>query len=432
MNIELERLQALDALLERALSLDDSSAVSPDRRDSQFVLSRSALLEDSSAVPPDRRDSARALFIQQLRERDAPMAEALVRMLAAALGEDSLLDRTRWGRLATEFAHSHQIGKNIGGYLLEAQLGVGGMGEVWLARAHTGALAGTPVALKLIRSTLSRAELGERLRRERDILMRLAHPAIARLLDSGVSDEGEPYLVLEYVAGVPLLEFAADHALGLRARLTLFAQICDAVAAAQARLIVHRDIKPQNLLVTDSGQAKLLDFGIAKLLDDSGVGASTELTAQLGRALTPAYAAPEQLIGEPVTTATDVYSLGVLLHELLIGQRPKRASAEAEITLPSKLARGGAQAPGIGSGARAFANSLHGDLDCLMRRALAHAPNLRYNSAHALASDVHAYLGAIPLQAQADSALYRLSKLIACCGAHHQRIGLAAVVASAP
>jgi eukaryotic-like serine/threonine-protein kinase len=390
MNLELDRLRALDALLEQALSLNES---------------------------------ARANFLSELRERDAPTAEALVRLLAAAVREDSLVDGARWGRLATEFAHSHQPGKNIGGYVLETQLGVGGMGEVWLARAQTGAIAGAQVspnrrhgghvALKLIRSTLSRAELGERLRRERDILMRLAHPAIARLLDSGVSDEGEPYLVLEYVAGVPLLEFAANQALGLRARVKVFAQICDAVAAAQARLIVHRDIKPQNILVTESGQAKLLDFGIAKLLDDSGVGASTELTAQLGRALTPAYAAPEQLIGEPVTTATDVYSLGVLLHELLIGQRPQRTGPEAEITLPSKLARYGAQAPGIGSSARAYASSLRGDLDCLMRRALAHAPNLRYGSAHALASDVHAYLGASPLQAQADSALYRLSKLIA-------------------
>lgn len=390
---ELKRMQALDHLLEQALSLEAAQ---------------------------------RETFLRSVQARDPEVAVQLKQLLSAAQREDPLLDGVHWGRLATEYAHCHHAGERIGNYRLQRQLGVGGMGEVWLAQLESAELpavdvglataatadkqvAAVPVALKLIRSTLSRAVLGERLRRERDILMRLSHPGIARLLDSGISSEGEPYLVLEYVQGQPLLDYAAQLKLDLRGRLQLFAQICAAVAAAQARLIVHRDIKPQNVLVTADGQAKLLDFGIAKLLHDSHLGSSSELTKQLGSALTPAYAAPEQLRAEPVTTATDVYSLGVLLHELLLGQRPQRAGPQADLTQPSRLARRGARAVGLDLREQA----LRGDLDCLLQRALADAPTARYASAQALANDVEAWLAARPLQARPDTLRYRVGKLLA-------------------
>jgi serine/threonine protein kinase len=203
----------------------------------------------------------------------------------------------------------------IGPYRILRRLGEGGMGAVWLAH-RTDGMTRRLVALKLPRVSWTRG-LAERMAQEREILASLDHQHIARLYDAGITSEGQPFLAIEYVDGRPLDEYAKVHHLGIRPRLALFLQIARAVAHAHARLIVHRDLKPSNILVTDAGDVKLLDFGIAKLLDDerAGVG-DTPLTEASGRPLTPDYASPEQITGEPLSIASDIYSLGVLLFEL--------------------------------------------------------------------------------------------------------------------
>src|SRR5262245_22319683 len=211
-------------------------------------------------------------------------------------------------------------GAIIGPYRLLRSIGAGGMGAVWLAERADG-LFQRQVALKLPRAAWPRADLVERMARERDILAALTHANIARLYDAGLTAGGRPYLALEYVEGRTIDAYCASERHDVRARLRLFLQVIDAVAYAHARLVVHRDIKPSNVLVTHDGQVRLLDFGIAKLLDD-GSDRDTRLTELSGRPHTPEYASPEQISGEPLGIATDVYSLGVVLYELLTGTRP--------------------------------------------------------------------------------------------------------------
>jgi len=208
----------------------------------------------------------------------------------------------------------------IGPYRLLSELGQGGMGVVWLAE-HTGGHIKRRVALKLPLLSLHNPALAERFKRERDILAQFAHPNIARLYDAGVTDQGQPYLALEYVEGEQITAYCDQHSLGLKQRLRLFLQVLRAVQYAHTNLIVHRDLKPDNILVTNQGDVRLLDFGIAKLLTEGEVK-ETELTRVGGRVLTPDYASPEQITGDPITTASDVYSLGVILYELLTGERP--------------------------------------------------------------------------------------------------------------
>lgn len=207
--------------------------------------------------------------------------------------------------------------KQIGHYRIVREIGRGGMGTVFLATRDDGEFQ-QEVAIKIVSSAFLGRENLRRFRQERQILAELSHPNIARLLDGGVTDDGLPFLVMEYVEGEPLVEFAEKRSLTVEERLRLFQQICRAVAYAHAKLIVHRDIKPSNILVTSDGEIKLLDFGLAKFLDiESG-----DITATNFRALTPAYASPEQIRGQPLTTSSDVFSLGVVLYELLTGSRP--------------------------------------------------------------------------------------------------------------
>jgi serine/threonine-protein kinase len=362
------------------------------------------LLDEALSLEP----SARALFTASLAAENGDDAQALERLLHAALTDDQLLDGASWARLDPQMETTHLPGDQIGPYRLKRKLGSGGMGEVWLVE-HVANATLPAMALKLIRSVLSVEVLRARLVRERDILIRLTHPHIARLLDSGISEAGEPYLALEFVPGQSILTHAQLRKLGIRERVGLIAQVADAVAYAQTQLVVHRDIKPQNILVTAAGVVKLLDFGIAKLLDDS-FGA-TQLTGQAQRMLTPAYAAPEQLRGDAVSTASDVYSLGVVMHELLLGVRPKVAEA-GSIVDPSKLARTH-QAPGLQLSAAVLARGLRGDLDCILARALAPEPAARYPSASELAQDLQAYLAQRPLRTRPDRIGYRVMKLIA-------------------
>jgi eukaryotic-like serine/threonine-protein kinase len=338
-------------------------------------------------------------------------------------------------RIARAYAESETTGpatsqdfsqRCLGAYRLVERVSRGGMGDVYRAERNDN-MHDAPVAIKLLRAHLDADTLERRFDRERRILARLNHPNIAHLIDGGSTEHGLPYLVMEWVDGQVLTQYASQHSLSLEARLELFLTVCDAVATAHRNLIVHRDLKPGNILVTSEGQVKLLDFGISKLLLEGDEG-ELPLTRTDLLPMTPAYAAPEQILGDPVTTATDVYALGIVLYELLTGERPHRrdnhaltalaASVDTEsITRPSELVRNKAATVVQ----KRWSRQLCGDLDNIILNALKREPNRRYASAEALAEDLRRYLAGQPIKARPDSVRYRTGKFI---GRH--RLGLTA------
>jgi serine/threonine-protein kinase len=307
--------------------------------------------------------------------------------LPGALDVTALEHIARIGEV--EFDEGHLLGQRIGGYVVQRMLGRGGNGAVFLGERPED---GQRVALKLLYRALFDDAEKRLFRRERQLLAALSHPNIVRLIDGGVTDLGIPYLVMELVDGLPITAYAAKHSLDLRARLRLMQLACDAVAAAHAQLIVHRDLKPANILVDQRGSPKLLDFGIAKLIDDGGDSLET-----VRGSMTPEYAAPEQFAGGPVSTATDVYALGVILHELLLGKRPAGAD-------PSR--------PSDGASDTTQRRALRGDLDNVLRKALAAEPARRYRSATELGEDLERFITVQPVRAHPPSRRYRLSKFV--------------------
>ncbi|WP_374566319.1 protein kinase [Ideonella sp.] len=299
---------------------------------------------------------------------------------------------------------------DAGPYRAIRLLGEGGMGRVWLAERTDGLLQGRPVALKLPIASWHHPQLAERMAQEREILAVLDHPHIARIHDAGVTTEGQPFLALEYVEGERIDAYVHRLGLDTRQRIALFLQVTSAVAHAHARLVVHRDLKPGNILVTAQGQVRLLDFGIAKLL--AADPAQAELTAPAQRAMTPQYAAPEQILGRPIGTAADIYSLGVVLYELLTGvlpYQPKRASAASlEDTILSTVPARPSQKAADASTRRL----LQGDLDTVLLKALKKDPAERYATVQALADDLQRWLDNRPVAAQADSAWYHARKFV--------------------
>ncbi len=260
----------------------------------------------------------RAQWLVSLREKDAHLAS----VLQALLEEQQCLALEGFLENSLVPAAVGLAGQTIGAYTLVSQVGQGGMGSVWLARRSDGRFE-RQAAVKFVSIALAGRVAEERFKREGNVLGRLTHPHIAELLDAGVSSTGQPFLILEYVDGVAIDLYCDEHKLDIETRIRLFLDVLAAVSHAHANLIVHRDIKPSNVLVSKEGEVKLLDFGIAKLLEGEGqAGAATLLTHESGSALTPQCAAPEQLSGQPITTATDVYALGVLLYLLLTGQHP--------------------------------------------------------------------------------------------------------------
>jgi serine/threonine protein kinase len=312
-------------------------------------------------------------------------------------------------------------GTRLGPYRIERELGSGGMGEVWLARRDDGLYEGE-VAVKTLHPFFAHGVMRERFLREAQLLGRLTHPNIARLLDAGVSGD-TVYLVLEYVRGQAIDGWCDAQSLDIEARIRLFAEVCAAVAHAHAHLVIHRDIKPSNILVTDEGRVKLLDFGIGKILDAGDSAERTELTRVTGRIFTPEFAAPEQILGEPVTTATDVYSLGTLLYVLLAGSRPFGAASGVKVEQavlheePRALGAAAREADATvaasrGSNASRLRRSLAGDLEDIVHRALRKAPRERYASVPALADDLARYLRHEPVLARAGSSTYRLNRFV--------------------
>ena len=299
------------------------------------------------------------------------------------------------------------VPQRIGPYRILDTIAHGGMGTVYRAVRDDDAFRKT-VALKLVRGGRHSDYFERRFRQERQILARLQHPNIATVLDGGTAEGGQPYLVMEYVEGQPINRFCAAQGLGIRDRLALFRTVCGAVQYAHQNLVIHRDIKPANVLVDGSGVPKLLDFGIAKLLA-SGVDPDVAPTDTVLPMMTPEYASPEQVKGQPVTTASDVYSLGILLYELLAGRRPYevqtdslesivRTICETEPRAPSEAVRGRSQ--------------LRGDLDTIVLKALRKEPERRYRTAHDLSEDLRRHLEGLPVTARADTIGYRAGKFV--------------------
>jgi serine/threonine protein kinase/tetratricopeptide (TPR) repeat protein len=340
------------------------------------------------------------------------------------------------------------IGRRLGTYEIVEQIGTGGMGEVYRAIRADDQYR-KQVAIKLVRAGQNSDFVIRRFKNERQILASLDHPNIARLLDGGTTEEGVPYFVMELIEGQPITEYCDSRNLPIVERLKLFTSVCSAVQYAHQRLIVHRDIKPSNILVTHEGMPKLLDFGIAKIVDtDSGTGPAT-LT--IFRALTPGYASPEQVKGEPITTVSDVYALGVVLYELLTGQHPysapgstphqiARAVCEVDPEKPSTVVRRteGSPSPGGGTTVRSgttvplgessadrLSKRLSGDLDNIVLMALRKEPERRYASVDKFAEDLRRHLANLPVFARKDTAGYRISKFVA-----RHKAGVAATAAA--
>src|SRR5262245_24350126 len=356
-----------------------------------------------------------------------PATNALLRELLVAIeetGADNFLEtRDRPGRhLAATPRVDAAPGGQFGPYRVVRPLGQGGMGAVWLAERADG-LFSRQIALKLVHPSLLGSPAGERFARERAILAGLNHPHITSLLDAGVADNGQPYLAIEYVDGVPLTHWCDQKRCTIRTRIELFQQAMGAVVYAHANLVVHRDLKPTNILVTPDGQVRLLDFGIAKLLRD-GEAPETALTQLAGRAFTPAYASPEQIAGGSVTTASDVYSLGVVLYELLCGVRPYQLERESPGALEQAILSADPVRPSLSditdnvAAARAttpkrLRHTLAGDLDTILGKALKKDPAERYATVEAFAQDLKRSLAGEAVLARPDSAWYRWRKFVA-------------------
>lgn len=300
-------------------------------------------------------------------------------------------------------------GRKVGPYQLVSELGIGGMGSVWLAVRSDGLINRT-VALKLPHGIWRRADLPARWAREREILSSLNHPNIAHLYDTGIAEDGQPYLAIEHVEGLPIDEYCREHHLGIRERLKLIVQVARAVAYAHGKLIVHRDLKPANILVTAAGDVRLLDFGIAKLLEVEGP-ANAPLTEVSGRAFTPEYASPEQIRGEPLTVASDVYSLGVLLFELLTGTRPYRLKRESRGALEEAILQVEPKRPSEVAPEQ-LRKRIQGDLDTIVLKALKKDSRERYATADAFADDIERHLSSHPVLARPDSTAYRVGRFI--------------------
>jgi serine/threonine-protein kinase len=339
-------------------------------------------------------DTERAAWLSALQQEQPAIAAELRTLLDDhhALGQERFLDGSA---VASGAAFT---GSTIGAYTIVSALGEGGMGSVWLAERSDGRFS-RHAAVKFPRLSLDTT--GEaRFRREGSILGRLTHPNIAQLADAGVTPEGNAYLILEYVEGEPIDRYAERRSLDEADRVRLIIDVLAAVAHAHANLIVHRDLKPSNVMVTADGRVKLLDFGIAKLLDSEGRAAETMLTREGGSALTPAYAAPEQLTGGDVTTATDVYATSVLLYLLLTGRHPAGDAVQSPAALVKAIVERDPE-PAIG-----------GDLETIVRKALKKSPRERYESATAFADDLQRYLRHQPISARPDSFAYRAAKFV--------------------
>jgi eukaryotic-like serine/threonine-protein kinase len=374
----------------------------------------------------DMDEPHRIEWLTQL-EVENPEAAAFIRSYFETLEKADRMGFLE-GLVSPDEAGASWIGRQVGPYTISALIGQGGMGNVWLALRSDGRFEGR-FALKFLRAFLSVIGGTGRFLREGKLLARLTHPNIARLIDAGMTPDGDPYLVLDYVDGVPIDQYCDSHSLSITARLNIFMEVLAPVAHAHANLVVHRDIKPSNVLVTESGEVRLLDFGIAKLLESDGQAeADAGFTREGGVALTPAYASPEQLTGGMVAAASDVYSLGILLYLLLTGRHPGgegplsaaqmiHSTLRVEPTRPSIAVSGDTPlsvtcAANRSSTQDKLRSQLRGDLDTIVGKALKKEPAQRYASVVAFADDVSRYLRHQPITARPDTFAYRSAKFV--------------------
>jgi len=373
------------------------------------------LFQAAADLPRDNR----ARFLDQHCSDDPDLREEVESLLAADESPDPDYHAaiSEAARQVVEDKAPAGIGDRVGAYRILRKLGEGGMGAVFLGERADQQFEGL-AAIKLLRSAAAHAQTVERFRAERQILADLNHPFIARLLDGGAGSDGSPYVVMEYVDGTPLDEWCDSRDLDLRGRIEIFRKVCDAVHYAHRKLIVHRDLKPANILVSDDGSPKLLDFGIAKILGEEA--RSAVVTGPLGRVMTPNFASPEQVLGQPVGTASDVYALGVLLYGLLAGQPPydvaeqtpaetQRLVCEDDPPPPSKRAEG------------ALRKKIAGELDDIVMTALDKDPERRYVSAERLSADLYRWLTGRPVTATRQTWSYRALKFV-----RRNRAGVAA------
>jgi serine/threonine protein kinase len=383
----------------------------------------SQLLDEALALDEVGRRAWLEIATQAHTDLAAALREALLPEATRAADLEALMTLPKLGSDGARAppASGLQSGARVGPYELIRLLGGGGMAEVWLARRADGALK-REIALKLPMLAHAQAGLTARFARERDILASLEHPHIARLYDAGADSEGLPYLAMEYVQGAPLTDWCDAHMLDLRQRLALFLQVLEAVQFAHERQVIHRDLKPSNILVTESGQVRLLDFGIASLLEAQKTD-GWALTSLYGRALTPDYASPELLRGDPIDARSDIYSLGILLYELLTGTQPYRLKMAASIgALDQAIATLEVKRPSVqleqavgperASTKLRSPRQLRGDLDAIVLNALAKRPEDRYGSVSALAHDLQRYLSGTPVNARPAYLSYRFTKFV--------------------
>lgn len=388
---------------------------------------------------------AQAARLKEIRREDGPLADEIEALLGRQFRADydSFLSGSLPQALMGLADESGLKGQVIGGYTLDRPLGQGGMGSVWLAHRSDGLYEGN-AAVKFLNLALVARGGAERFQREGNFLARLSHPHIARLIDAGVIHGGQPYLVLEYIEGEQIDRWCDAKTLSVEARVRLFLDVLAAVAHAHNNLILHRDLKPSNILVTRDGDVKLLDFGIAKLLGDEVTPAgATALTEEAGRVFTPEHAAPEQVQGQDVTTATDVYALGVLLYILLSGQHPTSVKTNTPLErlqavvssdpepLSDAVVRntisgnsGSSIADKRVATPQKLARAVRGDLDNIVAKALKKNPMERYATAGAFADDLRHYLNDEPVSARADLVSYRMGKFVR---RHRMSVGAAGV-----
>lgn len=365
------------------------------------------LLELAMDLPEEERTT----FVEGAAAGNPTLHRNVLELLTADAHAEGFLQSPVAGSLPGVLAPLvSPLETSIGPYRLVDVLGHGGMGSVYLAERREGFQR--RVAIKLLRSDLATRELEIRLRLERQVLAELEHPHVARLYDGGTTEDGRPYLVMEYVEGVPIDRYCRKHSLSVEERVELFLQVCDAVEHAHRNLLIHRDLKPANILVTARGEPKLLDFGIAKLLDSARFGIKTLVTRQGLRPMTPEFASPEQVRGGAVTTASDVYGLGVLLFHLLTGESPYRPRPDLPHAVEAAVLE---QAPARASDVvndPALARRLRGDLDTILQKALRKEPERRYGSVREMAEDLTRHLEHRPVLARPEKLAYRLGKLV--------------------
>jgi tRNA A-37 threonylcarbamoyl transferase component Bud32/tetratricopeptide (TPR) repeat protein len=350
----------------------------------------------------------RARYLDEACAGNAELRAEVASLLDAHNHADAIVDRP-----AAAYVHSsalftgvdRRIGQRVGPYEIVALIGHGGMGEVYRAR-RVDAQYEKEVAIKLVPGGYQRDFVLQRLRAERQILANLDHPDIARLIDGGATDDGLPYLVMELVEGEPLDHYCKAHDLSVRERLQLFRDVCAAVSYAHQRLVVHRDLKPSNILVTADGRVKLLDFGIAKLLVPGTSETGAAPTVTLMQALTPGFASPEQILGDTITTASDVYSLGVVLYQLLTDRSPYRSALDSAHDAIREVCETDAEPPS------AHVAHLDRDLDAITLRALRKEPDKRYRSVDLFSEDIHRHLDGLPVTARGDQFSYRAGKFV--------------------